>query len=46
MQEGSFDEGLEKKENYCVFSGHAGSASFDFTTHLHCVSWIYLTPDS
>lgn len=42
----SFDEGLEKKENYYVFSGYAGAPTVDFTTHLHCVSGIYLTPDS
>lgn len=46
MPEGSFEEGVKKKENYYVFSGHAGSPTVDFTTHLHCVCETYLTPDS
>lgn len=46
MQEGGFRRRVEKKGNYCVFSMHADSLTADFTTHLHCVSDVYLTHNS
>jgi hypothetical protein len=46
MQAGGFRRRVEKKGNYCVFSVHAESLTADFTTHLHCVSYVYLTVNS